>query len=162
MRLAEGFASASLDELKAALDGGLLVIYSTGRPPLPDHDVTRSGVLATFTFASPAFSADSSGDDDGVVVPAFAQDSVEAENVGTPSFARALKADGTVVADFSVGPGKTEVKLSEVSATGGHPIAVTSMRMPLPAEEVSWEKTGFGHVYMTSGDDPRRKMSVRG
>ena len=163
MRLAEGFASASLDELKAALDGGSLVIYSTGRPPLPDHDVTRSGVVATFTFASPAFGAEPSGeDDDGAVAPAFAEDSVEAVNVGTPSFARALKADGTVVADFSVGPGKTEVKLSEVSATGGHPIAVTSMRMPLPAEEVSWEKTGFGHVYMTSGDDPRRKMSVRG
>ncbi|WP_141701296.1 hypothetical protein [Methyloceanibacter methanicus] len=163
MRLAEAFSSATRDELKAALDGGSLVIYSTGRPPLPDHDVTRSGKLATFTFASPAFGAEPSGEEgDAEVAPAFAETSVEAENVGTPSFARAFTADGTVVADFSVGPGKTEIKLSEVSAMGGYPISVTAMRMPLPAEEISWDKTAFGHVYMTSGDDPRRKMSVRG
>jgi hypothetical protein len=160
MRLAEAFASASIDELKAALDGGTLVIYSVGRPPLPDHEVTRSSALVTFTFASPAFGPDPAGE--GEVAPILAESPVPAANVGTPGFARALKADGTVVADFSAGPGATEVKLSEVSATGGHPIAVTKMLMPLPAETVTWDKTAFGHVYMTDSEDPYRKMSVRG
>jgi hypothetical protein len=164
MRLAEAFASASIDELKAALDGGTLVIYSTGRPPMPDHEVTRSAALVTYTFAAPAFGADPSNGEggDGIVAPVFVESPVEAANVGTPSFARAFKADGTVVADFSAGPGDSEVKLSEVSVTGGHPTAVTRMRMTLPAETVEWDKTAFGHVYITSGDDPFRKMSVRG
>lgn len=161
MRLAEVFATLSLDEIKTALDGGKLVIYSTGRPPMPDHAVTRSAVLATFSFASPAFGADP-GSADGAVTPNLVEGSVAAVSVGTPSFARAFKADGTAVADFSAGPGATEIKLSEVSATTGHPIALTKMRMPLPPEDVAWEKTEFGHVFITSSDDPYRKLSVRG
>jgi hypothetical protein len=161
MRLAEAFASASLDDIKAALDGGKLVIYSTGRPPAADHAVTRSAVLATFTFASPAFGPDPSVAD-GVVAPNFVENPVLAVKVGTPSFARALKADGAVVADLSAGPGPTEIKLSEVSASADHPIAVTRMRVPLPAEATAWQKTEFGHVFITSNDDARRKLSVRG
>ena len=37
MRLTEAFSAATLDEIKAALDGGKLEIYSTGRPPSADH-----------------------------------------------------------------------------------------------------------------------------
>lgn len=161
MRLAEAFLSAAAEEIKAALDGGKLVVYSTGRPPLPDHPVTRSTPLATFTFASPAFGPDPAGDE-GYVTPAFEENPVTAENVGTPSFARAFKADGTVVADFSVGPGNTEIKLNAVSAVAGSPIAVTSIRMPLPPEAIEWQKTEFGHVFVTSSTEPHRKLSVRG
>lgn len=122
MKIAAAFADKQLDDLKAELAGGKLVLYSVARPPSADAPVERSDVLATFTFASPAF---------GDAAPAFESNPVKATNVGTPGFARAFKADGTtVVADFSVGPGKTEIKLSEVSTVADYPIAVRQFELP--------------------------------
>jgi hypothetical protein len=159
MRLAETFASATIDDVKSALDGGKLVLYSTGRPPTPDHAITRSTALATFAFASPAFEPDA---EDGALTPLFLEAQALASGGGTPGFARAFKADGSVVADFSVGPGDTEIKLSGVSATIDFPIAVTSMKIASLAEKVEWRKTEYGHVYIASSDNPYRKLSVRG
>lgn len=160
MRLAETFGSATLDDIKAALDGGKLVLYSTGRPPGPDHAITRSEALATFAFASPAFGPDPGGEE-GAVAPLLVESSVVAAKVGTPGWARAFKADGSAVADFSVGPGATEIKLASVSATAGFPVTITSMQF-LPAEAIEWTKTEYGHVYVTNLDNPYRKLSVRG
>ncbi len=159
MRLTEALASATLDEIRAALDGGKLVLYSTGRPPSADHAVTRSTQLASFAFAAPAFAE---GDADGALTPLFAEAPVLAARTGTPGFARAFKADGVVVADFSVGPGAGEVKLAEVSATEGFPIKVVTIKIALPAETVEWAKTEAGHVYVTNSDNPFRKLSVHG
>lgn len=153
MRLAEAFASATLDDIKAALDGGKLVLYSTGRPIGPDHAITRSEALATFTFASPAFGADGA--------PSFVEGTVIATAIGTPGWARLSKADGAAVVDLSAGPGATEIKLASVSATKDFPIAVTSLAFG-PAEAVEWSKTEFGHVFQTNHDNPFRKVSVRG
>jgi hypothetical protein len=89
-----------------------------------DKPVERSGTLATFTFASPAFGETS----DGLESPIFAANPVPASSVGTPGFARARKADGTVIADFSAGPGDREVKFSEVSFSQGAPVKVTAFR----------------------------------
>lgn len=158
MRLAEAFASATLDDIKAALDGGKLVLYSTGRPPGPDHAASRSEPLATFTFAAPAFGPDAA---DGATAPLLAEATVIATGIGTPGWARLSKADGTPVVDLSVGPGATEVKLSSVSATKDFPIGVTGVKF-LPAETIEWSKTEFGHVYVTNHDNPFRKVSVRG
>ncbi len=118
------FVSSTLDELKALLDGGSLTIYSVARPLTADQPVERSGTLATFTFASPAFGAAS----DGVETPNFAANPVPASSVGTPGFARARKADGTVIADFSAGPGDREVKFSEVSFSQGAPVRLAAFR----------------------------------
>lgn len=123
MKVAGAFASSGPDGIKAALDGGKLVIYSVARPAHPDSPVERSGVLATFTFASPAFGTDQAS-------AAFESNPVMAAGVGTPGFARAFKSDGTTtVADFSVGPGNCEIKLSEVSTTPNYPIAVTKLTL---------------------------------
>lgn len=118
------FVSSNQDELKALLDGGSLTIYSVARPLTADQPVERSGILATFTFASLAFGAAS----DGVETPSFAANPVPASSVGTPGFARARKADGTVIADFSAGPGDREVKFSEVSFSQGAPVKLTAFR----------------------------------
>lgn len=124
MNVAAAFVGKTADELKAELAGGKLVFYTVARPPSADVPVVRSAVLATFTFAAPAF-ADADN-------PAFESNSVKAAAVGTPGFARAFKADGsTVVADFSVGPGKTEIKLSEVSTVANFPIAVQRITLPV-------------------------------
>jgi hypothetical protein len=125
MKIAETLAAATPDEIKSAFAGGKLVIYSVARPPDADSRIERSGVLATFTFSAPAFGADGA--------PLFASNPVEATGVGTPGFARAFKADGTVVADFSAGSGDREVKLSEVSTTAGYPIALMKLALPSPA-----------------------------
>ncbi|MCC3245845.1 hypothetical protein LG047_10970 [Methylocystis sp. WRRC1] len=154
MRLAESYASASAEEIGKALAGGRLVLYSTGRPPTADHAVTRSAALAEYVFASPAF--------DAAGAPQFGENPVAVKSVGTPGWARAFAADGAVVADFSVGPGATEIKLDGISATPGFPLKVESLKIALPAENVTWEKTAFGHVYVTSSEDRYRKLSVRG
>lgn len=124
MIVASEFVQCSAEELKALLDGGTLTIYSVARPVTPDKPVDRSSVLATFTFASPAFGASSEGFEN----PVFTANPVEGATVGTPGFARAKKADGTVVADFSAGPGDREIKFSEVSCTHGAPVKLTQFR----------------------------------
>ncbi|MCZ7593832.1 MAG: hypothetical protein M5U16_02130 [Hyphomicrobium sp.] len=124
MNVAAPFANSKPEDIMTELAGGKLVIYSVARPPSADAPVERSGVLATFTFASPAF-VEAGGK------PAFEANPVKAVNVGTPGFARAFKADGsTVVADFSVGPGATEIKLSEVSTVADFPIAIRRFQLP--------------------------------
>ncbi|WP_363350388.1 hypothetical protein [Methylocystis echinoides] len=154
MRLAEAYASVAEEEIAAALSGGKLVLYSVGRPPSPDHPVTRSSVLAEYVFASPAF--------DAAKAPAFAENPTPAKSVGTPGWARAFSADGAVVADFSVGAGATDIKLDSISATPGFPLKVVSVAIALPAETVTFEKTEFGHIFLTGLENPYRKLSVRG
>lgn len=125
MNVASAFAGCSVEEIKALLDGGTLAIYSVARPLTADRPVDRSGLLATFTFASPAFGAA----DDGLEKPLFAANPVAASSVGTPGFARASKADGTVVADFSTGPGEREIKFLEVSCSHGAPVTLTRFKI---------------------------------
>jgi hypothetical protein len=154
MRLAEAFASATIEEIEAALAGGRLAVYSVGRPPTADHKVTRSALLAEYAFASPAF--------DDAKSPVFAENPVTVKLVGTPGWARAYSADGAAVADFSVGPGATEIKFDGISATPNFPLKLLSLKFALPAENVAWEKTEFGHVFVTGSQNPYRKVSVRG
>jgi hypothetical protein len=118
MNVASEFTACSEDEIKALLDGGTLTVYSVARPITADRPVDRSEVLATFKFASPAFGAEAS----------FVANPVPASSVGTPGFARACKADGTVVADFSAGPGPREIKLAEVSCSQGAPMKITAFK----------------------------------
>jgi len=120
MNVATEFANCSPDELKELLSGGTLTVYSVARPATANIAVDRSGVLAVFTFGSPAFGPAT----DGVETPLFVADSVPAATTGTPGFARARKADGTVVADFSAGSGDREIKFAEVSCSPGAPVKV--------------------------------------
>jgi len=125
MHLATEFAACSLDELKDFLNGGTLTVYSAARPLTADSAVDRSGVLATFTFASQAFGAA----EDGFEMPQFEANPVPAATTGTPGFARARKADGTVVADFSAGSGDREIKFAEVSCSPGAPVRVVKFKI---------------------------------
>lgn len=124
MNLASAFAGHTLDEVKALLDGSTLTVYSIARPLTADQPVTRSNPLAVFTFASPAFGAAA----DGFETPQFVANPVPASTVGTPGFARATKADGTVIADFSAGPGEREIKFNDVSCSQGAPLAITAFK----------------------------------
>ncbi len=64
--------------------------------------------------------------------------------------------------DFSVGPGKNEIRMTEISATIGFPLGVKFFRISLPAEIIEFDKTAYGHVFVTNYDEPKRKLSVHG
>ncbi|MFG1479723.1 hypothetical protein V5F53_13835 [Xanthobacter sp. V4C-4] len=123
MYVASEFAQLSLDEIKEQLAGATLTVYSVARPASADQKVDRSGKLATFTFATPAFNTPS---EDGAEVPNFVANPVPGHDGGIPGFARATKADGTVVADFSAGPGAREIKFAEVAITANAPVKVVT------------------------------------
>lgn len=123
MNLATEFANLTLDDVKALLNGGTLTVYSVARPTSADLAVDRSGELAVFTFADAAFGAPA-GD---LESPQLAANPVPASHVGTPGFARARKADGTTVADFSCGPGDREIKFAEVSCSVGAPVKLVKL-----------------------------------
>lgn len=145
MNVTQEFTSCSLDELKALLDGGKLTVYSVARPITADQPVDRSAALATFTFASPAFGPAV----DGVENPLFAAGAVNATAVGTPGFGRAQKADGTVVADFSAGPGNREIKFTEVSFSPGAPVKIATFRFDT---EGNWpERPDYYDTHPRSG-----------
>ncbi|MDD2876956.1 MAG: hypothetical protein PHT60_05110 [Acidiphilium sp.] len=124
MNVALAYAHLCTDDLMAALAGGTLTVYSVARPVSADLPVERSGVLATFTFSSPAFGTAMSD----LQTPQFTQDIVPASGVGTPGFARACMADGTIIADFSAGPGNREIKFNEVSFSNNVPVSITEFR----------------------------------
>ncbi|GGF52022.1 hypothetical protein GCM10007301_09360 [Azorhizobium oxalatiphilum] len=145
MNVALEFASASPDELKAALAGGTLTLYSVARPASADHPVTRSGVLATLTFAAPAFGEAT----DAGETPLFVANPVTGAATGTFGFARLTTADGKVVADVSAGAGPRELKLAEVSAANGGPVRVVGLRF-LP--EAAWpERPDYFNTHPRAG-----------
>jgi len=118
MQLAAAYAEKSVDEIKAALAGATVRVYSCPQPKTPDHPIIRNGFLAEFTLASPAFNGD-----DIIAEP------VPAKNVGTPLFTRATTADGAVIGDFSTGPGDSDVKLAEVSCSKEAPVKITKFQI---------------------------------
>ncbi len=125
MNVALDFVSCSLDELKALLDGGSLTVYSVARPITADQPVERSGTLATFTFAIARLRSRGGRrrkPESSSRIPS------PASSVGTPGFARARKADGTVIADFSAGPGDREIKFGEVSFSQGAPVKLATFK----------------------------------
>lgn len=124
MNVALLFSDKTADEIKALLAGGSLKVYSVARPSSPDFPVNRSGLLATFTFSSPGFGPQA----EGLETPAFVENPAPGVDVGTPGFARAFTADGTVVADFSAGPGTRDIKFAEVSCSQGAPVKLTQLR----------------------------------
>ncbi|MGB8364085.1 MAG: hypothetical protein ACLQUZ_11840 [Rhizomicrobium sp.] len=145
MNVALLFADKTADEIKELLAGGTLKVYSVARPSSPDLPVDRSSILANFTFASPAFGPESAG----LESPAFVENPVLALHVGTPGFARAYTADGTVVADFSAGPGKRDIKFAEVSCSEGAPVKVTQFQF---LAENGWpERVDYYNAHPRSG-----------
>ncbi|WP_034993571.1 hypothetical protein [Beijerinckia mobilis] len=118
MQLAEAYANKSLDEVKAALAGATLRIYSCPQPENADKPIIRNGLLAECVI--------SSIDGDQATV---AEEPVLAKNVGTPLFSRATTPDGAVIGDFSTGPGDSDIKLAEVSCSKGAPVKITKFQV---------------------------------
>lgn len=122
MKLAEAYANCTVEEIKAALAGATLRVYSCPQPATPEKPVLRNGFLAEFTVASPAFDGDTIR---------MLESPVSGRDVGVPLFVRATKPDGAPIADFSAGPGDMDVKLASVSCSVGAPVAITKFQIRL-------------------------------
>jgi hypothetical protein len=118
MQLAEAYANKSVDEIIAALTGATLRVYSCPQPVTPDKPIIRNDLLAEFTLASPAVNGD-----EAVAEP------VPAKKVGTPLFSRATTPDGVTIADFSAGPGDSDIKFAEVSCSKDAPVKITKFQI---------------------------------
>jgi hypothetical protein len=132
MKLAQAFETCGVEEIKEALAGATLRIYSCPQPAAPEKPVLRNGFLAEFVLATPAFDGD-------VIKPV--ESPVPGKDVGVPLFVRATKPDGTVIADFSAGPGDMDVKLAATSCSVGAPVEITKFQIrtgvPNPTRPVS-------------------------
>lgn len=132
MKLAEAYAGCGVDEIKAALGGATLRIYSCPQPATPEKPVFRNGFLAEFVLGSPAF--------DGEMIKPL-QSPVTGKDVGVPLFVRATKPDGAVIADFSAGPGDMDVKLASTSCSIGAAVEIIKFQIrlgtPNPTRPVS-------------------------
>lgn len=132
MKLADAYKDCGIEEIKAALSGATLRVYSCPQPTTPEKPVLRNGFLAEFTLGSPAFDGDA-------LKPI--ESPVSGKDVGVPLFVRATRPDGTAIADFSAGPGDMDVKFAATSCSIGAPVEITKFQIrtgtPNPTRPVS-------------------------
>jgi hypothetical protein len=103
--------SVKADALAAMLNGGTLKIYDGTQPATADTAVGAQVLLATLTFGNPAFGSAVNG---VATANAITSDS-DADATGTATWCRALKSDGSVVCDGSVGTASANLILNTVS-----------------------------------------------
>jgi hypothetical protein len=115
MKLAKAYEGSGAEEIKAALGGATLHVYSCAQPATPESSVFRNRFLAEFVLGTPAF--------DGETIKPL-QNPVAGKDTGVPLFVRASKPDGAVIADFSAGPGDMDVKFKTTSCTAGSPVEI--------------------------------------
>jgi hypothetical protein len=122
MKLAQAYEGCGVEEIKAALDGATLHVYSCAQPPRPEGSVFRNRFLAEFVLGTPAF--------DGETIKPI-ENPVSGKDVGVPLFVRASKPDGAVIADFSAGPGDMDVKFAATSCSIGSQVEITKFQIRL-------------------------------
>jgi hypothetical protein len=122
MKLAKAYEGCGVEEIKAALAGATLHVYSCAQPATPEGSVFRNRFLAEFVLADPAFEAESINPLENPVV---------GKDTGVPLFVRASRADGVVIADFSAGPGDMDVKFATTSCTAGAQVEITKFQIRL-------------------------------
>lgn len=130
LALAATTADAIADAVAALCDGGTVKVYDGTKPATADTAVSTQTLLATCTFASPAFSAAAAG---VAAAHAITQDA-SADANGTASWFRVLDSTGAAVMDGTVGVGSgfdCNVVSTTVTAGAAFPIASMTITAPL-------------------------------
>jgi len=122
VKLAQAYQGCGIEEIKVALAGATLHVYSCAQPTTPESSLFRNRFLAEFVLATPAF--------DGETIKPL-ENPVTGKDVGVPLFVRASKPDGAVIADFSAGPGDMDVKFATTSCTVGSQVEITKFQIRL-------------------------------
>jgi len=120
VKLAREYEKCGTEEIRAALGGATLHVYSCAQPTTPEASLFRNRFLAEFVLGTPAF--------DGETIKPL-ENPVVGKDVGVPLFVRASKPDGAVIADFSAGPGDMDVKFATTSCTVGAPVEITKFQI---------------------------------
>jgi|SRR5437870_13642104 len=127
--LSAAAANAAADALCALLNGGAVRLYAGARPITADTAISTQTLLASPTFANPAFAAAVAG---VATANAIVSDS-DAAASGSATFFRAVTSGGASICDGSVGTADADCILSSVAITMHGTVAVTSCvyRQPL-------------------------------
>src|SRR5438128_938143 len=122
-------ASVAADELCALLNGGNVRLYDGARPATADTAITTQVLLASPTFANPAFAAAVSG----VATANAVVWDTDAAASGTTTWFRAVTSGAASVCDGSVGTADADCILSSLTITAHGTVAISSVtyRQPL-------------------------------
>jgi hypothetical protein len=127
--LAAATANAIADAVAALCDGGTVNLYDGAQPAGPDTAVTTQTLLATCTFASPAFL---SAVDGVATAHAIAQDP-DAAAGGTAAWFRVLSSGAAAVLDGSVGVGSGfDCDVATTTVVLGDPFPISAMTITAP------------------------------
>jgi len=126
--LSAAAVNAMADALGALLDGGSVKVYTSPRPATADTAITTQTLLATATFANPAFSAAVAG----VLTADPMTDDLDCPASGTASFFRAVTSGAAAVLDGSVGTSDADCVLSTTTVIEHGVVSITSCVLSVP------------------------------
>lgn len=127
--LAAATANAIADAVAAQCDGGTLNIYDGAQPATADTAIGAQTLLATCTFANPAFGGAVAG---VATAHAITQDA-SADNDGTAAWFRVLSLAGATVMDGTVGVGAAfDCQVVSTAVSAGDPFPIASMTITAP------------------------------
>jgi hypothetical protein len=122
-------ASAIADAVAARCDGGTVKVYDGAQAATADTAIGAQTLLATCTFANPAFSAAAAG---VATAHAITQDA-SADASGTAAWFRVLALGGATVLDGSVGVGASfDLQVVSTTVVAGAAFPVASMLITAP------------------------------
>ncbi len=108
--------------------GSTIKIYTGTQAVDPDTAIGAQVLLATLTFATPAYGAASAG---VATAGAIASD-VSADATGTATWFRKATSGGTAHIDGSVGTSGASMNLNTVAIVAGATVAITSDTFTIP------------------------------
>ena len=127
--LSAAAGSTAADAPCALLNGGTVRIYTAPRPATADTAISTQVLLASPTFANPAFAAAVSG----VATANSVVSDSDAAASGTAAFFRAVTNLGATICDGSVGTADADCILSSLAITAHGTVSISSVtyRQPL-------------------------------
>jgi len=127
--LSAAAATVAADALCALLNGGRVRLYDGARPVTADTAVTTQVLLASPTFANPAFASAIAG----VATANAVTDDTDASASGTATWFRAVTSGAASVCDGSVGTADADCVLSSTTVVQHGTVSITSViyRQPL-------------------------------
>lgn len=128
MKISTAARNAMIDALTALLDGGTIEIR-TGAAPTNPSDADSGTLLATLTFANPAFGAGSSG----VATAGTITPDSNTPATGTAAHFRMKASGGSVVAQGSVSTSGADMNFNTTSFVAGGTCSITSGTLTQPA-----------------------------
>lgn len=129
LTLAATTANGIADNVATRCDGGTIKVYNGTRPATADTALSGNTLLATCTFANPAFSAAVAG---VATAHAITQDA-SADASGTASWFRVVSSAAATVFDGTVGVGAGfDCNVATTTVVAADPFPIASMTITAP------------------------------